>query len=243
MNAASNKIARLGVLERLGVERLVTSDFLDIVEGHRAHAREQAEPKIYDVEGITIEAPAGVYHPQPGSSSLLFIRNIADLKPARLDRVWDLGCGSGAVALFLAQRYGAAALATDISSVALEATRANAARNGLTVRTQLSDMFEGVAARNFDLIVFNTPLIDAPPESNWDRDTMCDPGGDLLARFAHEVENFLSPQGFALTAICSNSAYERLEGVQAKMWVVGIEMSGNGFWRAILGIRRPSISP
>ena len=44
-------------------------------------------------------------------------------------------------------------------------------------------------------------------------------------------------------AICCNSAYERLEGVRAKMWVVGIEMTGNGFWRAILGVRRASTSP
>jgi methylase of polypeptide subunit release factors len=238
MSAMANRIARLGVLERLGLERLVTADRLDIAEAHRAHALEQAEAQIYDFEGLTIAAPAGVYHPQASSSSLLFIRNIVDLKPARLRRVWDLGCGSGAVALFLAKRYGADALATDISPLALETTRANAARNGLAVRTQLSDMFERVESHDFDLIVFNTPLIDVLPESEWDRDTMCDPGGDLLAKFAHGVDEYLAPDGFALTAICSNSAYERLEGVRAKMWVVGIEMTGNGFWRAILGVRR-----
>ncbi len=231
--------ARARVLTRLGLERLVTHEMLDIAAGHRAHALEQAAPKTFDVEGLTIETPPGVYHPQPGSSSLLFIHNIIDLAPAKLDKVWDLGCGSGAVALFLAKRFGADALATDISALALAATRANATRNKVGVRAQFADMYEGVEEREFDLIVFNTPLIDALPELGWDKDTMCDPGGELLAHFAHRVDEFLSPDGFALTAICCNSAYERLDGVRAKLWVVGIEMTGNGFWRAILGLKKP----
>ena len=234
----SNAAARGRVLTRLGLERLVTPEPLDIAEAHRAHALTLADPERFKVEGLEIEAPAGVYHPHPASSSLLFIRNIVEMAPPPPRKVWDLGCGTGAVALFLAKRYGADALATDISDRALEATRANAARNGLTVRTRSADMFEDVAERDFDIVVFNVPLIDALPESGWDKDTMCDPGGELLARFAYGVPGVLSPYGFALTAICSNGAYERLDGLPARMWIVGIEMAGNGFWRAILGIRR-----
>lgn len=242
MNSAASPspeaAARARVLTRLGLERLVTPERLDISEGHRAHALTLAQPNHFEFEGLRIEAPAGIYHPQPGSSSLLFIRNIVEMAPPPPSKVWDLGCGTGAVALFLAARYGADALATDISDLALETTRANAARNGLSVRTRRSDMFEDVAERDFDQIVFNVPLIDALPDLGWDKDTMCDPGGELLARFTQRVDEFLAPDGFALTAICCNSAYERLDDVHAKMWVVGIEMAGNGFWRAILGLRR-----
>jgi methylase of polypeptide subunit release factors len=232
------RAARARVLTRLGLERLVTHDFLDIVEAHRAHALSLAQPGMFDVEGLKIEAPAGIYHPHAASSSLFYIRNIVEAKPANYERVWDLGSGSGAIGLSLARRYGSNVLATDISPSALETTRANAARNGVSVRTQAANLFDGVEEKDFDLIVFNIPLIDAIPESDLDRDTMCDPDGELLARFTHHVDGYLAPDGYALTGICCNSAYERLEGVRAKMWIVGIDMAGNGFWRAILGLRR-----
>jgi methylase of polypeptide subunit release factors len=236
--SAAKRAARARVLTRLGLERLVTHDFLDIVEAHRAHALSLAEPGLFDIEGLKIEAPAGIYHPHSASSSLMFIRNVVEAKPGKYERVWDLGCGSGAIGLFMARQYGADTLASDISPTAVETTRANAARNGLSVRTQIANLFDGVEERDFDLIVFNIPLIDAIPESDLDRDTMCDPGGDLLASFCHNVDRYLAPDGYALTGICCNSAYERLDDLQAKMWIVGIDMAGNGFWRAILGVRR-----
>ena len=232
------KAARARVLQLLALERLVTLDAIDITEAHREHAASLAEPQRYLIEGMTIESPPGVYHPHADSSSLLFVRNILALSIDVPARVLDVGCGSGAVALFLAKRFAADALATDISPAALAATRYNADRNHIALRIKQSDLFDAVEERGFDLIVFNTPLIDSAPLSVWDRDTMCDPGGALLDRFARQVGDYLAPSGLALFSICSNSAYERLDGAGLALRTVGVEMTGNGFWRAIIGARR-----
>ena len=52
------------------------------------------------------------------------------------------------------------------------------------------------------------------------------------------VGDYLAPSGLALFSICSNSAYERLDGAGLALRTVGVEMTGNGFWRAIIGARR-----
>ena len=41
---------------------------------HRAHAQMQRSALTFLIDGLEIEAPAGVYHPTPEFSSLLFIR-------------------------------------------------------------------------------------------------------------------------------------------------------------------------
>ena len=166
------------MLTRLGLERLVRHDHLDIKEAHRAHALTLAEPRSFEVEGLKIESPAGVYQPHPDSSSRLFVRNILALPPRPLKKVWDLGCGSGVIALFLAARFGSDALATDLSPHAIVATSANARTNHVPVRTRVMDMFANAEERDFDLIVFNTPLIDTLPGSGWDEFT----GGAIRVR-------------------------------------------------------------
>jgi len=235
-----NEAARRRVLARFGLENLVGVDPVDIAQAHIAHAASLAIPERFEIEGLTIDAPAGVYHPRPESSSLMFVRNILALNPPRIRRALEIGCGAGAVALFLAQRFGADVLATDIAPEALAATRANAALNGVAVRVQASDLFDAVSERGFDLVVFNVPLVDQAPVSVWDGGTLCDPGGALLSRFAREVGDFLAAGGFALFSLCSNSAYEHLDGLPLVTRVVGFEMAGAGFWRAVVEGRRAS---
>lgn len=226
--------SRRRVLARLGLDRLVGVDPIDIAEGHLAHAASLAHPARYEVEGLIIDAPAGVYHPDPDSSSRMVLRNLQALNLDHVGRALEIGTGSGVVALSIARAFAADVLATDVSPVALAAAQANAALNGVALRAQRSDLFDDVAEHDFDLVVFNTPLIDQAPVSVWDAGTLCDPGGDLLERFARNVGEFLAPDGLALFSICANSAYERLDRVDLAMSIVGFEMAGAGFWRAIL---------
>jgi release factor glutamine methyltransferase len=80
----------------------------------------------------------------------------------RFVRVLDLGTGSGAVALAIAdQRPLATVVATDRSAAALDVARANARRLGLSnVRFVQSDWLDALSPRiAFDLIVSNPPYI------------------------------------------------------------------------------------
>ena len=76
-------------------------------------------------------------------------------------RVLDVGTGSGAIALALADEHpGARVVAADISAEALALAEENAARTGLADRIELvrSDLFDAVSGP-FDLVVSNPPYI------------------------------------------------------------------------------------
>lgn len=75
--------------------------------------------------------------------------------------VLDLGTGSGAVALAIAQeRPDITVTATDISAQALRIARYNAHSFGLThVKFKQGDWFEPVRGRKFSLIVANPPYV------------------------------------------------------------------------------------
>ncbi len=77
-------------------------------------------------------------------------------------RVVDVGTGSGAVALALAQeRPDVEVLATDVSADALDVARANAARLGLdrAVTFFEGDLLAGADARAVDAVVSNPPYV------------------------------------------------------------------------------------
>lgn len=240
MVLTATEAARRRVLERLGLERLVTADYLDIEAGHRALAEAQRAPARFRIHGLTIEAPAGVYHPTPESSSMLFIHNLEALAAPAIPRMLEIGTGCGAIALFVARRWGGEVTATDISETTLAAARANARRNGLSPRLLKCDLFEGVGASEFDLVVFNTPLIDKSPEDDLERESLCDPGGRLLRRYLDGLPGVLAPRGLALFGLCCNTAYQQLDEVALDFRVVGMELIGGGFWRAIVAARRPA---
>ncbi len=236
MNVA--EAARRRVLSKLGLDRLVTAEYLDIDAGHRAHADLQRTPATFHIDGLTIEAPGGVYHPTPESSSMLFIRNIQALAPPSFPRMLEIGTGCGAIALFVAHRWGGYVVATDISETTLASAQANARRNGLSPRLVHSDLFKAVGEGNFNLVVFNTPLIDKAPEDDLERQSLCDPGGRLLRAYLDGLAGALAPGGLALFGICCNTAYQRLEEVELDFEIIGLELIGKGFWRAIVAARR-----
>ncbi|APR86305.1 Protein-N(5)-glutamine methyltransferase PrmC [Minicystis rosea] len=79
-----------------------------------------------------------------------------------VERVLEIGCGSGTSALFLA-RAARKVVATDISERAVAIARANAALNGVeSLDLRQGDLFAPVAGETFDLIVSQPPFIPQP---------------------------------------------------------------------------------
>ena len=92
-------------------------------------------------------------------------------------RVLEIGTGSGAVALAIADELpGCTVVATDVSAEALEVARANATRLGLEGRVDLSEGTWPAGGGRFDLVVANLPYVDreregsdlAPEVSGWE---------------------------------------------------------------------------
>ena len=77
-------------------------------------------------------------------------------------KIVDVGTGSAAIAMALAKELPTAEIhATEISPAALEIARANAARHQLEMRIQFhqTDLLDGLAAEEFDLVVSNPPYV------------------------------------------------------------------------------------
>ncbi len=77
-------------------------------------------------------------------------------------RVVDVGTGSGAIAVALANKLPQAAIAaTDLSQAALAVARGNAALNSVESRIKFfeGDLLAPVAAQQFDIVVSNQPYV------------------------------------------------------------------------------------
>lgn len=77
-------------------------------------------------------------------------------------RVLDVGTGSGAIALAIADEHpDARVTGIDISADALAVARANALRTGLAVQFLQGDLFAGLPEGPWSLVVSNPPYVRA----------------------------------------------------------------------------------
>lgn len=120
---------------------------------------------------------------------------VVDVALERLDRrgggvVLDVGTGSGAIAISIAQERPRARIhATDFSEAALAMAGENAAENGVSIQLHRADLFPktDVLGEGVDLLVSNPPYIVsseldglAPEVRDWDPRAALDGGPDGL---------------------------------------------------------------
>lgn len=111
---------------------------------------------------LSLRVAPGVLAPRPDTETLVSaaLEHLAD--PAATARILELGTGSGAVALALAQeRPQAVITATDISQEALRLAQENAETLGMANRIRFleGDWLAPLAGEVFDVIVSNPPYL------------------------------------------------------------------------------------
>ena len=151
--------------------------------------RERREPLAYVLgewgfRGLTLKTDARALVPRPETETVVerALALIADLDEPR---ILDIGVGSGAIALAIADEHpGARVTGVDTSPAALELARENAANLGLPV--ELRPGSAETAGEGWDLVVSNPPYIpqkvltSLQPELGWE------PRGALVDTALHE---------------------------------------------------------
>jgi release factor glutamine methyltransferase len=108
---------------------------------------------------LTLRTDARALVPRP-ETEIVVDRCLAVLEGLVAPRVLDVGVGSGAIALAIADECpGARVTAVDVSVDALALARENADRLGLAVDLRQGDL--AAAAEGWDLVVSNPPYVHA----------------------------------------------------------------------------------
>lgn len=162
-----------------------------------------------DVEfySLPFKVTSDVLIPRPETEIL--VETVLDLFDREQSlRIWDIGTGSGVIAVVLATHLPAAhIIASDVSPAVLKIATENARLNGVHDRIEFkhSNMADAIPAAQFDLIVSNPPYIARSDMSQLPREVKHEPalaldGGEMgLTYYRHIAKlspDFLKPQGY-----------------------------------------------
>ncbi len=142
--------------------------------------------------GLEFEVTSDVLIPRPETEAVVEA-GLGFLVARPSPRILEIGVGSGCIIVsLLANCEDATGTGTDVSKVAIETARRNAERHGVDGRLELveADVYSGLDAGRFDLIVSNPPYV---PEKD-------------MATLQEEVRRFeprsaLTDEGDGLTII------------------------------------------
>ena len=133
--------------------------------------------------------------------------------PGRVGRVLDMCTGSGCIGIACAHAFPAATItATDVSAAALAVAATNVRQHALDGRVRLveADLFDGLEAVRYDIIVSNPPYV---PQDEFDGlaaefhhepgiGLAAGPDGlDIVARILREAVDFLKPGGILVVEV------------------------------------------
>ncbi|MGA7683797.1 MAG: peptide chain release factor N(5)-glutamine methyltransferase [Terriglobales bacterium] len=202
--------------------------------------------------GMDLIVSPSVLIPRPETEHV--IEAVLELtKPSALKRpssspvnIVDVGTGSGAIALALAKELSSAEIhATDISGVALEVARANAARHELTSRITFhqADLLAHLPPGTLDLVVSNPPYVGESEEDQVQLEVrkfeprgavFAGPTGlEIIERLIPQAHDALRPGGWLVFEI-SGTIADRVRDLLAGWQEVAIKDDLQGIPRVAI---------
>ncbi len=149
--------------------------------------------------------------PYPVSEDTLLLLDNVECR----GRVLDMGTGNGSIALKCA-RERCEVVAVDLDPEAIEEVMEKARREGLKIKTILSDLFQNVEGK-FDTIVFNPPYLPGDPkdveELQWAGGGKH--GDETVIRFLEEAKNYLNEDGRIYIIL---SSFNRIEKIREMLY-------------------------
>lgn len=146
--------------------------------------------------GVPVPALGGTIHPHHGvfaPTRQEYLDLVAAAPWPRVGTAFDIGTGTGVLAVLLAHRGARRVVATDLNARAVACARDNVDRFGLSDRISVerADLFPADRA---DLVVCNPPWLPGTPASPLDA-AIYDPGSRVLRHFLHRLPHHLNPGG------------------------------------------------
>jgi len=160
---------------------------------------------------LTLKVDGRVLVPRPETE--VVVQRCLDLLDGEPEpAVLDVGTGSGAIALAIADEHpGARVTAIDVSAEALELARENADSTGLEVAFELQDVHDGLHGA-YDLVVSNPPYVNPeeieqlePEVRDWEP-RIATVGEDHTAVIADEASRVLVPGGHLVLEVADGRA-------------------------------------
>ncbi len=135
------------------------------------------------------------------------------VQPERVHRVLEIGTGSGCIGIACAYAFAEAQVdVADISEDALAVARRNVEEHGLCERVSLylSDIYDGLPARQYDLIISNPPYVPTASMQELPAEYLHEPslglvsgdsGLDIVNRMLKQADRFLSEEGVMIIEV------------------------------------------
>ena len=124
---------------------------------------------------LLIKVSPSVLIPRPETEELVQ-KVCASLPKEKPLRIWDIGTGSGCIAIALAKHFvNAEVVAFDVSEAALQVAQENAASNGVRVTFVHDDVLNpasGFFTQPVDLVVSNPPYVCASERATMERNVL-----------------------------------------------------------------------
>jgi release factor glutamine methyltransferase len=189
----------------LDLERPLDASELDAARAlvSRRAAREPLQYVIgeWGFRRLTLRVDRRALIPRPETETVVE-RCLALLAGRDAPRVLDVGTGSGAIALAIADEHpGARVSGIDVSDDALALARENAVQTGLAIELLERDVFQGLPAGPWELVVSNPPYVDPedsatlqPEVRDWEPETALF-GRDVTATVAAGAVDVLADGG------------------------------------------------
>jgi release factor glutamine methyltransferase len=238
----------------LGVSRvqLITGSEQEVLAPQANHLagllsrRLAGEPVAYIVGtrefyGLALQVSPDVLIPRPETELLV---ELAIERLPNVGKALDLGTGSGAIAIAIAHaRPDARVTAIDRSAAAIEVARANALANHAQVAFLVSDWYDAVAGKRYELVISNPPYIAAGDAHLTQGDLRFEPAdaltdhGDGLGALRHIVSGakaHLEAEGWLLM----EHGHDQAGAVRGLLSEAGFASVQS--WRDIAGIERVS---
>jgi ribosomal protein L3 glutamine methyltransferase len=160
------------------------------------------------------------------------------IDPTRIQRILDIGTGSGCIAIAAALALPKAKVdAADISTDALAVTRMNIERHSLQrrVRAVKSDVFDGLKGERYDVIVSNPPYVGDEEMAGLPEEYRREPatglhggrdGLDIVHRIIDQAAGHLRPSGILIVEV--GNSEETLVAARPRMPFTWLDFERGG---------------